>query len=177
MSLTRRDAALSFGALWTALVLPAGALAQTTPTLTWTPRALSADQARTLDIVVERIIPTTRTPGAQSAGVPQFIDRQVADYYEPDDAARIKAGLDQIDKDARAAHGTAFIALTAAQQTAMLIRYDTEAVGFFRMLKELTTIGYFTSEPGATVALRYDPVPGEYRGCVPLSEIGRAWAT
>ena len=23
----------------------------------------------------------------------------------------------------------------------------------------------------------YDPVPGAYRGCVPLAEIGRAWAT
>jgi len=39
------------------------------------------------------------------------------------------------------------------------------------------TIGYFTSEPGATIALRYDPVPGDYRGCVPLKDIGRGWAT
>lgn len=109
--------------------------------------------------------------------MPQFVDRAVADYYEPADAARIKAGLDQIDKDARGAHGAAFTALTSAQQMAMLTRYDAQAVGFFRTIKELTTIGYFTSEPGATIALRYDPVPGEYRGCVPLSEIGRAWAT
>ena len=48
---------------------------------------------------------------------------------------------------------------------------------FFATLKELATVGYFTSEPGATKAVRYDPVPGDYRGCVPLSEIGRAWAT
>jgi gluconate 2-dehydrogenase gamma chain len=41
----------------------------------------------------------------------------------------------------------------------------------------MVTVGYFTSEPGATVALKYEPVPGAYHGCVPLAEIGRAWAT
>jgi gluconate 2-dehydrogenase gamma chain len=177
MLLTRRDAALSFGALWTALVLPAGALAQTSPTLTWTPRALTADQARTLDVLAEAIIPATDTPGAREAGVPQFVDRALADYYDPADAARLKAGLDQIDSDARTAHGAAFASLTGGQQLALLTRYDTEGVAAFRALKELVTIGYFTSEKGATIALRYDPVPGDYRGCVPFKEIGRGWAT
>ncbi|MBU1377170.1 MAG: gluconate 2-dehydrogenase subunit 3 family protein [Alphaproteobacteria bacterium] len=177
MLLTRRDAALTFGALWTALVLPAGALAQTTSTLSWTPKALSADQARTLDAVAELIIPATDTPGARAAGVPQFVDRALTDYYDPADGARYKAGLDQIDRDARAAHGAAFVALTGAQQLALLTRYDTEGMASFRALKELVTIGYFTSEPGATIALRYDPVPGDYHGCVPLKDIGRAWAT
>jgi gluconate 2-dehydrogenase gamma chain len=177
MLLTRRDAALSFGALWTALVIPAGALAQTSPTLTWTPKALSAEQARTLDVVAELIIPATDTPGARAAGVPQFVDRALADFYDATDGARFKAGLDQIDRDARASHGAAFVALTGAQQLALLTRYDTEGMASFRALKELVTIGYFTSELGATIALRYDPVPGEYRGCVPLKEIGRGWAT
>lgn len=177
MSLTRRDAALSFGALWTTLALPAGARAQATPTLTWTPKALSADQARTLDAVAELIIPATDTPGARAAGVPQFVDRALSDYYDAEDAARFKAGLDRIDSEARTGHGDAFVTLPAATQLALLIRLDTEGVASFRALKELVTIGYFTSEPGATLALRYDPVPGDYRGCVPLKDIGRAWAT
>jgi len=175
--LNRREAALSFGALWTALVLPASALAQATPTLTWTPKAVTAEQARTLDAVAETIIPATDSPGARAAGVPQFIDRTLATWSTPADAAAIKAGLDQIDRDAKSAHGAAFAALTPAQQQALLARYDRESKGFFNALKELVTVGYFTSEPGATIALRYDPVPGDYRGCVPLKEIGRAWAT
>ena len=121
--------------------------------------------------------PATDTPGARSARVPQFIDRAVADYYEPENGARLRAGLDLIDGDARTAHGTAFVALTGAQQLALLTRYDNEGSAFFKALKELVTIGYFTSEPGATIALRYDPVPGDYRGCVPFREIGRGWAT
>lgn len=47
---------------------------------------------------------------------------------------------------------------------------------FFRMMKELTVIGYYTSEPGATKELRYVQVPGRFDGCVPLTKIGRAWA-
>jgi hypothetical protein len=54
---------------------------------------------------------------------------------------------------------------------------DPKAAAGYFSLKDLTVTGYFTSEPGATLALRYDPMPGAYRGCVPLREIGRAWAT
>jgi hypothetical protein len=47
---------------------------------------------------------------------------------------------------------------------------------FFRTMKELTLIGYYTSEPGATKELRHVPVPGRYEGCVPFTKIGRTWA-
>jgi gluconate 2-dehydrogenase gamma chain len=49
-------------------------------------------------------------------------------------------------------------------------------VPFFRTMKELTIVGYYTSEVGATVELRHEAVPGRYDGCVPFAEIGRAWA-
>ena len=47
---------------------------------------------------------------------------------------------------------------------------------FFRTMKELTLLGYYTSELGATKELRHAPVPGRYEGCVPLAQVGRAWA-
>ncbi|MEO8114164.1 MAG: gluconate 2-dehydrogenase subunit 3 family protein [Phenylobacterium sp.] len=209
MLMTRRQAALTFGALWTALVIPPEARAQAT--LTWAPQALTPAQARVLDAVAELIVPATDTPGARQAGVPQFVDRAVGNYCTPADAQAIRAGLDRIDADARAAYGVGFAALTPAQQAALLAGYEAEgrgprapvAVGrgetetglanqpspnpasrmtppkgppFLPVLKDLVTVGYFTSELGATRAVRYDPVPGAFRGCVPLSEIGRAWA-
>jgi hypothetical protein len=48
---------------------------------------------------------------------------------------------------------------------------------FFRTMKELTLLGYYTSQPGATKELRYIQVPGRFDGCVPLAKSGRAWAT
>ncbi len=44
------------------------------------------------------------------------------------------------------------------------------------MLKDLTVLGYFTSEIGATQALEYLPIPGRYNGCVPLIKGQKAWA-
>ena len=176
--LTRRDAPLSFGALWTALVIPAGAVAQ--PVLNWAPKALTAAEAATLVAAVDAIMPATDTPGAVEAGVPQFIDRTLAAWSDPADAARLRAGLGNLNERARAAGGASFAALSPAQRTAVLQAVEADARDkrphYFPTLRELTTVGYFTSEAGATKAARYDPTPGDFRGCVPLKEIGRVWA-
>lgn len=184
---TLRGLALTIGVGATGWAERALAAAAPAPALTWTPTALTPDQAHLLDVVADLIIPATDTPGAREAGVPQFIDRALANYYERDQADKLRAGLTRMDADAQAAHGAAFIALTPQQQIDLLTAYDREGVEakaqtpsqshFFPALEDLVTVGYFTSELGATVALQYDPVPGAYHGCVPLSDIGRAWAT
>lgn len=188
MLLSRRDAirglTFTFGVAATGF---AGRAMAAAPALGWTPTALTPDQARLVDVVAELIIPKTDTPGGREAGVPQFVDRALADYYNKAQADRLRAGLARMDADARAAHGDVFVALTPEQQIELLNGYDREAAAaqghtagephFFPLLEDLVTVGYFTSEPGATVALSYDPVPGAYHGCVPLAELGRGWAT
>jgi hypothetical protein len=173
-----RGLALTVGA--TATGWAARAVAAT-PALAWAPAALTPGQARLVDVVAELIIPATDTPGARQAGVPQFIDRALADYLDKAQAAQLRAGLERMDADAHAAHGQTFVALSPSQQIELLTEYDREASTtaghFFPMLEDLVTVGYFTSEPGATLALRYDPVPGAYDGCVPLAQLGRGWAT
>jgi len=47
---------------------------------------------------------------------------------------------------------------------------------YFFMMKQLTMLGYFTSKAGMTQALRYEPVPGRYDGCVPYKKGDKAWA-
>ena len=47
---------------------------------------------------------------------------------------------------------------------------------YFFMMKQLTMLGYFTSKIGMTQALRYEPVPGRYDGCVPYKKGDKAWA-
>ena len=53
---------------------------------------------------------------------------------------------------------------------------ETMAPHYFTMMKQLTLLGFFTSKPGATEALRYIAVPGKYEGCVPYKKGDRAWA-
>jgi Gluconate 2-dehydrogenase subunit 3 len=50
-------------------------------------------------------------------------------------------------------------------------------VPFFSLAKELTLLGYFSSEIGATKALRYVAVPGRFEGSVPYKKGDKAWAT
>jgi hypothetical protein len=175
--LNRRHAFTGLGLTFGATMLGQGAVAQVPA---WAPTALTRDQARALDAAAEVIIPATDTPGARAAGVTQFIDRAVGGWCDKAQAGLLRDGLDGMDLDARARHGVAFADLNPTQQSAILTAYEQTGAAqrpFFVLLRELTTIGYFTSKPGATVALRYDPVPGPYRGCVPLKDIGRAWAT
>ena len=163
--LNRRGALMGLGGLTAVWAVPTIALAQAaTPLLAWTPKVLSADEARTLTAACDRIMPTTDTPGAVAAGVPQFIDRALSNWSTPDEAARLRAGLATIDQQAYAKFSAPFASLSADQQTAVLTSLQNEV--FFYQLREMTTSGYFTSEIGATKALRYDPVPGAFRGCV-----------
>jgi hypothetical protein len=47
---------------------------------------------------------------------------------------------------------------------------------YFRQMKEITLLGYFTSEPGCTKALRYVETPGRFDGAMPYKKGDRAWA-
>lgn len=150
----------------------------------WKPMGVSEAESRTLAAACERILPPTSTPGAAAFGVPQFVDRAVASWCSAEEARAFRAGLAQLEAAARSTFGVSFAAATAAQQDALLTAAQAEAEQalargeshYFVLLRDLATVGYFQSEPGCTQVLRYDPVPGEYRGCVPLEEIGGAWA-
>ena len=70
-------------------------------------------------------------------------------------------------------------ATQAASAAVMLDRdWDPEDVGgqaFFRTLKELVLVGYYTSEAGATQELRMNPM-GTWRGDIPYPQGAPAWA-
>jgi hypothetical protein len=47
---------------------------------------------------------------------------------------------------------------------------------YFRMIKELTLLGYFTSEIGCKQAMRYVEAPGRFDPCIPYTAGDPAWA-
>ena len=146
-------------------------------------RALTSDQGELVATIADHIIPETDTPGARAAGVHVFIDRMLAGHYPAEDRERVLRGLEDLDASAKSAHGRSFIRCSADEQRSMLTRIDQEAFAperrephWFRAIKELTVVGYYTSEIGATQELRHVAVPGRFEGCVPLTQIGRTWA-
>jgi hypothetical protein len=72
---------------------------------------------------------------------------------------------------------TSFLtALDREQKEFSVTKKPEEPNHYFSMMKQLTLLGFFTSEVGATQALRYLPVPGRYDGCIPYNKGDRAWA-
>lgn len=161
------------------------------PGVDWKPVFLTDDQAAIVTHVSEIIIPRTDTPGAKDAGVPAFIDQMVNEVYSEEDQKWFIDGLTAFNSDAQETYDEEFAELSEEDQTACVKKVHDEAIEaantikpeprrpFILMMKELTMLGFFTSEAGATQVLQYDPVPGAYNGCIPLSEAGnsKTWAT
>lgn len=154
----------------------------------------SAERKNLVSEISEIIIPKTDTPGAKEAKVGEFIEKMLKDCYTGKDLESFEKGLKEIEKKD-------FLKASPAEQTRILKEMEASAkeeinkageekkkyteagkeytdagVPFFRLMKELTLIGYFTSEPGATLALDYVPVPGRYDGCIDLKPGQKAWA-
>jgi hypothetical protein len=165
------------------------------------------DNVAFLNEVADTILPTTSSPGAKAANVGQFMAVMVQDCYTPEDQKVFLEGLTKLDEAAQKQAGGKYMDITADKRTALLVALDKEQKDYttqknktladdaakhkgeadykgpdmpnhyFRMMKELTLLGYFTSEIGATKALRYIAIPGKYDGDVPYKKGDKAWAT
>src|SRR5215510_106761 len=82
-------------------------------------QALTLRQARFIDAIAGRILPTTDTPGAVEAGAVVYIDRALAGPY-PRLLSRYARGLRSLDGHAKRQFGAAFEKLNGVQQDAAL---------------------------------------------------------
>jgi hypothetical protein len=198
--LTRREAILRVSAMLggTALVGQAAMLAgcekaveqeATAPAVARkASEVFSAADIEYLAEIADTILPDTATPGAKAAGVGPFIALMVKDTYYPENQAIFTKGLATLNDECVAETGASFMSASPEQRLTLLERIDREQqeymddraedapVHYFRMLKELTLLGYFTSEIGYTQAMRYAETPGRYDPCAPYAEGEKTWA-
>ncbi|MEY2880534.1 MAG: hypothetical protein RLZZ15_2914 [Verrucomicrobiota bacterium] len=151
------------------------------------PESLGAADENFLTLVADTLLPAT--PGAPGAGAAEiglgaFVVLMARDCHAPEVRAALARGLRELDARSREKFARPFAALPAADRETILAAYETHcaattrppALNPFRTLKELILHGYFTSEVGATQALRYLPIPGAYIGSVRLNPTDRSWA-
>ncbi|TLV00302.1 gluconate 2-dehydrogenase subunit 3 family protein [Dyadobacter luticola] len=144
---------------------------------------LTENQKLIVAEVTEMIIPKTATPGAKDAGVPGFIVMMVQDCYKTPEHRSFVEGLNNLEKKQ-------FLTMNPEQKTALLTQVEADAVEemkayqvqqtkmgdnedreqmaaqakglpYWRLMKELTMLGYFTSEEGIKSSFVYAPVPGK----------------
>jgi hypothetical protein len=131
----------------------------------------SDDEFSLVESISDIILPKTSTPGALDVQAPYFIDLVVKNCMNKTDQQMIKDGLLQISKEAGK-----FSSLSPEQKSGIIKKTDEAAFkdnsshAWFRIIKKLTLIGYFTSQEGMTKALNYAKVPGEYKACIPYKK-------
>ena len=142
--------------------------------------AMSGEQFMLLEQVTDVIIPSTDTPGALAAGVPEFIRDMLREWASARTRGEILGVLDAIEKLAWAQFGAAFLELPPERRLEIVRRFDDDAISrqdpAYGNFKYLVLVGYYQSEAGATEELRFELVPGAWRSCLPLTEVGRASA-
>jgi gluconate 2-dehydrogenase gamma chain len=158
------------------------------PELTYKPDFFNEEQAGIVSEVAELIIPRTDTPGAKDVGVPRFIDQLIKECFKKEDQDKFLSSLKEFNDESEKAYGDSFLDLSPDKRQEFVKKQHDAAIDvlkkgekkewpFILRTKELTVVGFFTSEVGATQVLHYEAVPGAYHGCVPLAEIGKTWAT
>lgn len=144
-----------------------------------------------LDEVADTILPdTAKSPGAKAAKTGAFMAIMVTDTYSPDDQVVFREGMTALDEASKKANGgKTFVASSAAERTALLTALDKEQFDYqksrkpdqqqhyFRMMKELTMSGFFTSEIGYMKAMRYVESPGRFDPCVDYTAGETIWAS
>lgn len=132
-----------------------------------------------LDEIGETILPATEdSPGAKTAKVGAFMKTMVNDCYSEKEREIFLMGIGEFERLVEDTYSKGFMELNKGQRHELLVKLDKEAERtnagndpqFYPMVKKLAIMGYFTSEPGLTEALRYNPTPGKYIGCVPYVE-------
>jgi hypothetical protein len=148
----------------------------------------TADQEKILAEFADVIIPTTKAaPGAKAANVGPFIAMMIKDCYTAKQQLAFAEGLKQMEAKAVNDYSKDFLAITVQQRNKLIADLREEAIAqknskpasyqFFTWARDLTILGYFSSEIGCTQARAYLPIPGKYDGNAPLKPGQKSWAT
>ena len=168
----------------------------------WKPKFLSNHQNELITTISELIIPETDTPGAKTAGVNEFIDKMLSEWFNPEEKEHFRKGLAEVNSAAIDKFSLEFTKLSINQQVEVLrdfedrslVKSNDEEIGtdqtgvysveenitilkpFFTQMKELTLVGYYTSEIGITQELKYFVATDNYEGCIEFDSVGGVWS-
>lgn len=144
--------------------------------------------------ICETIIPRTDTPGAKDAHVEDYVINAVRMHMSRADTNEFIDGLKDLEKYCSDHFKKSFISCDANQRLNAFHKMESTELfysfpkvkkikrrltgkTFSELIKDLTAIGYCTSETGATMGLRYDHIPVDFIPCTPMRKGQKSWAT
>lgn len=154
----------------------------------WKPLFFNVEESHTISTLLDMILPRTETLGALDVKADIFIDKVFAETYDKTGQENIRAEITAFNANCKKKLGTIFIDLSEADRTKVLQEAEAtsekfnpgvwgtsvgkqKTIGFYRSIKSMAIWAYFTSEEIGEKVLNYDPNPGSYEPCKPLSEV------
>jgi hypothetical protein len=161
--------------------------------LGWQPLFFTESEAKTIAAILDMILPRTDTPGALDVKSDIFIDKVIAKTYDEEAQAKMRTEIAAFNSECEKNFGNAFVELNPADREKVLQAAEKnsgkfspgvwgtavgkqEPIGFYRSIKSMAIWAYFTSEEIGKNVLAYDPIPGTYEPCMPLSEGQKRWS-
>jgi hypothetical protein len=161
--------------------------------LGWQPLFFTENEAKTIATILDMILPRTDTPGALDVKSDIFIDKVIAKTYDEEAQAKMRTEIAAFNSECEKNFGNAFVELNPADREKVLQAAEKnsgkfspgvwgtavgkqEPIGFYRSIKSMAIWAYFTSEEIGKNVLAYDPIPGTYEPCMPLSEGQNRWS-
>ena len=171
---------------------------------TWTPLYFTNQEKQMIIHLADIIVPTTDIAGAIDVNAAQFMDRMYANIIGKEKKKNFRKGaeifgnefLKSFNKNPE--KGTkeefeqlfsSYFDLSEEQSKKVLDRQQqnpknipTSQIEEYRIyeflieVRQNTLFAYFTSEKVGEEILNYDPVPGSFEPCIPLSEVGNSWS-
>ncbi len=166
----------------------------------WTPSFMSVKEATALEKVLDAFLPTTESsPGAKELNIIQVIDNVVNKLFKEKEQNDFKIGVSGLvsrlskQEDNESGVNAFMETYMSGKDTKELKELQTlmgkkeEALEenekssyyfghFLSTIRSQGISAYFSNETIATEHLSYDPIPGAFIGCHPLSEVGNSWS-
>jgi hypothetical protein len=186
--MNRREAVQYIGLLLGGTLVGSSAFLSGCKTNTKSTKEFTDEDISYLDEISDTILPATATPGAKAAKVGAFMTVMVNDCYDEEDQKVFHEGMGKLNDFSKKTYDKEFMKISPQQRHDLLVKLDNEQKEYmknkkkeepshyFRMMKELTLLGYFTSEIGCTKARRYVETPGKFVGDLPYKKGDKAFA-
>lgn len=172
----------------------------------WSPAFMSHTESKVVEGILDALLPTTESsPGARELNIVQAVDNLVNKVFKKVDQENFRSGLTALGKRFKTDQQVEMADITDDHIALFMERYlgekntleqqglsklaalskdqispdDMEDYHFANVLATLKDQGisaYFSNEIIATDYLNYDPIPGVFNGCIPVSEVGATWS-
>jgi len=127
------------------------------------PLFFTRDEFQLLDALTDLIIPTDEhSPGAHEALVAPYIDRSVAEAFDPGAKTSWRKGLAYVNDLSREKNGKPFLEASKPQQIAVVTEMaknefapKTDGEKFFGQLKQTTAATYYSTSLGIHQEMNY----------------------